>query len=132
MVPLHNIVRDYDKSQGTTHATDLSYQIVRDYHVRHVSIENSAVSPIGVGITAYASGPTPDVRLVLQPGEIRHVAINSHGSNMQFLWILDLQTRRVAGEPYAFRTDANQFVIRDGLNKYWVHAFKSPSYSAAF
>jgi hypothetical protein len=129
--PPQNIVRDYDQSQGTTHPTDLSYQILRDYHIRYITVQNSAVRPIGVAITLYLSGPTPPILFTLAAGEIRHLGINTQGGPPQFIWLLDVQTSMPTGGSTILRSDANDFVIRDGLNKQWVQSFRRPSYSAA-
>jgi len=127
----YNIVRDYNKLQGTTHPSDLAYQIIRDYHNRYVTVENSSPRPIGVGITSYCTGPVPPILFTLAGGEIRHLAINTRGGPMQYMWILDLQTKKSVSNSYPFRTDGNQFVLRDGLNKWFVQTFKRASYSAA-
>ncbi len=129
--PNHNIVRDYDKSQGTTHPTDLSYQILRDYHVRYITVQNSCTRPFGVAITPYLSGPTPNILFTLAAGEIKHLGINSQGGPPQYIWILDVQTQMPVGAPTCIRSDSNDLVIRDGLNKAWIQFFSRPSYSAA-
>jgi len=129
--PRHNIIRDYDKTQGTTHPSDLAYQILRDYHVRYITIQNSSTRPIGVAITTYISGPTPEVLFSLSGGEIKHLGINSHGGPPQFIWILDLQTGLSVSSPTALKSDSNAFVLRDGINKWWVNFYSFPSYAAA-
>jgi len=128
-----NQVRDYNVAQGTSHPSDLTHQIIRDYNIRYVTVENSSTEPIGVAITgSQLMEQTPPVNFTLAGGEIRHIGINTIGSPMQFIHIIDLETRRHVGDPYPFRTDANQFVLRDGINKWFVQAFKRPSYRAAF
>jgi len=129
-----NQVRDYNVSQGTTHPSDLTHQILRDYNIRYVTVENSSPNnPVGVAITASKSVfQTPPISFSLAPGEIRHIGINSIGSPMQFIHILSLETGKHIGDPFAFRTDSNQFVLRDGINKWHVQPFKRPSYRAAF
>jgi hypothetical protein len=130
-LPKHSRVVDYNKIQGTTHPTDLHVQIIRDYNVRHVSIENSSTRPIGIAVTTYVSGPTPPILHSLAPSEIKHLGINSQGGPPQYLWILDLDTKKVVGKPSILRRDANSFVLRDGVNKWWVQFFKFPSVAAA-
>lgn len=127
----HNIVRDYEKLQGVTHPTDLSYQIIRDINSRYITVENSAARPMGIAITDYLSGPTPQILFTLGPGEIKHLGINSQGGPPQYIWILSVQTGLPIGAPTCLRRDVNQFVVRDGLNKAFIHFFKRPSYSAA-
>jgi hypothetical protein len=127
----HNIVRDYDKSQGTTHPADLSYQIIRDYHVRYINVQNSATRPCGVAITNYLSGPTPPILFTLAAGEIKHLAINTHGGPPQYIWTLSVQTLEPVGSPTLIRSNANELVIRDGINKWWVQFFHQATYSAA-
>jgi len=127
----YNIVRDYDKAQGTTHPSDLSYQIIRDYGLRYVTIENSSVRPIGIAVNTYSSGPIPPIGFTLVGGEIKHLGVNDHGGPTQFIWILDLQTKKPVGQPSPMRSNSNQFVLRDGINKWFIHYFARPSYSAA-
>jgi len=128
----YNITRDWNKSQGTSHPTDLSTQILRDYSLRPIDIQNSGTRPIGVAITNYLSGPTPPIRILLNGGEIRHVGINSQGGPPQFLWILDAYSGKPVGAPTCLRSNSNSFVLRDGVNKWWVDFFHYPSYRAAF
>lgn len=127
----YNLVRDYDKAQGTTHPSDLSYQIIRDYNLRYITIENSSVRPIGVAIKTYASGPVPPILFTLVGGEIKHLGINEHGGPMQYVWLLDIETKNPIGTPSAIRSNSNQLVLRDGINKWFIQYFYRPSYSAA-
>ena len=129
--PLHNIVRDYDKAQGTTHPTDLSYQIIRDYNVRYLNIQNSSPRPIGIAITNYCDGPVPPIRFSLAGGEIKHLGVNSRGGPTQAVWIIDLQTKKPVGTPYPIQSKGNALVLRDGLNKWWIQTFAYPSSSPA-
>lgn len=130
-MPVHNITRDWAKAQGMSHPTDSAYQIRRDVGLRYVTVENSAVRPIGCAVTTYSSGETPPILFSLAPGEIKHLGINSHGGPPQFLWMLDLTTGLPVGENAIFQTNSNQMVLRDGLNKWYVHYFSRPSYAAA-
>ena len=129
--PNHNITRDYDKAQGTTHPSDLAYQVIRDYNIRYITVENSSPRPIGFAITPYLSGPAPPILATLVGGEIKHMGINSHGGPPQYIWILDLQTKKPVGEPVAIRSNSNSLVLRDGVNKWWVNFFIRPSYAAS-
>ncbi len=126
-----NIIRSWEMSQGVSSAQDLSYQIIRDYNIRYITVQNSSPHPVGVGITTYISGPTPQIRFMLAAGEIKHLGINSIGSPMQYIWLLDVQTSLPVSEPTALRTDANDFVLRNGINKWFVQFFHRPSYAAA-
>lgn len=130
LAPPVNIVRDYNKVQGVTHPSDLSVSPVRDINVRYVSIENSGKRPIAVGITTYSDGPVPHPNFVLGGGEIKHVAINSIGEAMQFIHLMNIENGQRVGRPAPFRTDANSFVLRDGLNLWFVDTFRFPSFRA--
>ena len=127
----NNIVRDYNKVQGVTHPSDLSVQIIRDYNVRYVSIENSSRDPIALGFTTYPTGPLPKPRILLSGGEVKNIAINSQGDAQQYLWLLDPETHNTIGFTHPLSRNANQFVIRRGLNLTFVQEFIRPSYSAA-
>lgn len=128
--PNHSLVRNWNQSQGVTHPTDLSYQIIRDYGLRYVSIQNSSTRPIGVAVMSYMSGPVPPILFTLAAGEIRPLGINSHGGPPQYLWLLDVQTQQPVGTPTILASDGQDFVLRDGVNKWWVQKFKRASYSA--
>ena len=130
-LPDSNIRRDYDKAQGTTHPTDLSYQIIRDTGLRYITVQNSSPRPVGFAITTYINGPTPPILASLAGGEIKHLGINSHGGPPQFIWVLDVQTHMPISEPTSLRSDAQDFVLRDGVNKWWVQSFRRPSFSPA-
>ncbi len=130
--PIHNIVRDYNKAQGVTHPTDLSIQIIRDYNIRYITVQNSATRPMSYAITTYDSGPVPDVLETLNPGEIKNLGINTHGGPPQYIWLLDEKTKRPVGAPDCIRSNAQDLVIRDGLNKAWIHFFSRPSFSPGF
>ena len=129
--PNLSLVRDYDKAQGTTHPTDLSYQIIRDYNIRYITVQNSSPRPVGFAITPYLSGPTPPILKSLAGGEIVHLGINSHGGPPQHIWILDVQTQMPVGAPTCIRSTSQDLVLRDGVNMWWVQFFSRPSFSAA-
>jgi len=130
-MPNYNIVRDYSQAQGYTHPTDAHVQIPRDVGLRYVSIENSSMRPVSFAITPYISGPTPPILATLAGSEIRDIGINSHGGPPQFLWLLDPFSGKLVGEPVILQSNSNQFVLRDGVNKWWVHFFSRPVYAAA-
>ena len=111
-----NIVRDSCMVQGYTHISDEHIQIKRDINVRSITVENSGQRPIGIGITTYYEGQLPPILFILAPGEVKGISINSQGSNMQYISPLDPENGQRVGAPTAFRTDANQFVLRDGEN----------------
>ena len=129
--PTYNITRSWNKAQGMTSPTDQAYQIPRDIGLRHVSIENSSVRPISIAITSYISGPVPPILTTLYASEIKDIGINSHSGPPQFLWLLDPYSGKIVGEPVIIRSNSNQFVLRDGVNKWWVHFFSRPPYAAA-
>jgi hypothetical protein len=126
-----NVVRDYNKANGYSHCTDEHIQIRRDIDLRRVSLENSSVRPIGIAITSYYGDPLPPIGFILAPGEVKAVGINSQGSAMQFINILDPVTGLRVGSPAPFRTDCNTFVLRDGQNSWFVHNFQTTAFRAA-
>jgi hypothetical protein len=128
----YNIVRDFNKTQGVTHPSDLTNQIRRDLNCRYVTVENSGQRPIGIGIANYYSGPLPKMRFVMQAGEIKHLGINPQGGADQFIYLLNPSTGEPVGDPYIFDRGANSFVLRDGVNKWWVQNFYHTPYRAAF
>lgn len=129
-MPMFNIVRDWEMAQGVHAAQDLTYQIIRDPNIRPISIQNSATRSVGVSIVGYLDGPTPPIKFFLGAGEIRHIGVNPYGSYPQFIWLYDAESRGVISKPAIIRNDANQFVIRDGLNMWWIQPFRTGTYSA--
>jgi hypothetical protein len=127
-----NIVRDWDKAQGFTHCTDEHIQIRRDVDIRHITVENSSERPIGIAITTYYGDPEPGVNpkitFILQGGEMKDVGINSFGSDMQYIHILDPINGKRVGKCTALRTDSNQIVLRDGLQNWFVHFFQRTTF----
>lgn len=128
-----NIVRDTLREQGMTSIGDRSIQALRRIDTRMVSIQNSSpTNRIGFAFTAYLLGPTPKIVRVLEPGESMELSINPHGSHTtQAIWMLDPVTGESAGVPTTLPSNANTFVLRDGVSKWFVHMFYFPSFSAA-
>ena len=125
----YNIVRDWNMAQGFGDSSDEIAYIKRDLDLRHVTVENSGERLIGVGITTYPQGgPIPKPNFILRGGEIKDVGINTIGGPMQYIWLLDPINGKPVGNTYPFRTDSNQYVIRDGVNMFWVQAFQSSGY----
>jgi len=113
--------------QGIRHPGDLGQQIRRDINVRYISLNNSSRRPIGVAINNYmcpmdGEGPV-DILFIMQGGETRHLSINPIGGPAQFITLLDPSTKRVVGGPDILSTPSNSFVLRDGLNKWYVQKF---------
>ena len=121
-----NISRDWNQSQGFSNPADETVMMRRDLDIRKVSVENSSPDRgIGCAITTYYEGPLPKFQFRLEPGDVKYIGINTIGSPMQFLWYMDLQSGKPLGSPSPFRTDCNQFVLRQGLNRWFVHAFQT-------
>lgn len=127
------VVRDWNVAQGVSHPTDLSSQIIRDYNLRYVSVQNSSpYTPVGISIMdSFEKSTRIPINFTMAPGEIRALGINSFGARMQYLHIFDLKTRQYLGDPTPFATNANTFVLREGINKWFVQRFHQPSFSAA-
>lgn len=128
--PKYSILRDYNKAQGTTHPSDLSYSIPRNINIRYITVENSSPRPIGIAITPYLSGPIPDISFSLVGGEIKHLGINPQGGPPQYIWILDLNSKKPVSSPTLIRSNSNSLVLRDGMNKWFIQFYIRPSYSA--
>ncbi len=120
----YSIVRDWNMAQGLSHSSDEIGWSRRDLNLRHVTIENSGLDSIGVAITVYYGSPIPGIQFVLQGGETRDLGINTVDGPIQYIYILDPRTSKLLGTPYPMRHDAQSFVLRDGIQKWYVHAFK--------
>lgn len=127
----YNTVTDYNKLQGFTNPADQAYQIRRDINARYITVENSALRPIKVAITTYVCGPTPPALFTLSSGEIKHLGINSQGSTPQYIWILGYETDQPVGQPTLIKSNSNQLVLRDGVDKWFVHFFYRSTFGAA-
>lgn len=123
-----NVVKDYSKLQGVYHPADLSNHILREINSRYITIENSSNRSIGVAITSYYDGPVPEIQFTVVPGEVKHLGVNPHGGPSQFIRLLDLTTKRPVSDPKSIQSNSNQFVLRDGINKWWVDTFYRASY----
>jgi hypothetical protein len=124
----YSIARDWNKLQGYTHPSDEHIHIRRDVDTRRVSVENSSRRPISIAVVPYPGGPIPPPLHTLQGGEIINVGVNPVDGPMQYLHILDPISHRPVGVATPFRTDSNSFVLRDGLQKWFVQAFQSTGY----
>lgn len=125
----YNIARDWNKAQGFSNPADETVMIRRDIDLRKVSVENSSPdSAVSCAVTPYYEGPLPKPQFRLSPGEIMYIGINTIGGPMQYLWYLDCKSGRPLGTPAPFRTDSNQFVLRAGLNRWFVQAFQSSGF----
>ena len=125
----YNITRDWNMAQGFSNPADETVMIRRDLDLRKVSVENSSPdNEVCCAVTTYYQGPLPKAQFSLECGEIKYIGINTIGGPMQYLWYLDLQTGNPLGTPTPFRTDCNQFVLRQGLNRWFVQAFQSSGF----
>ena len=127
------VVRDWNVAQGISHPTDLSYQIPRDINIRRVSIENSSpYTAVGIAIMdSFELVPNLPLNFILRPGEIRHIGINTIGEPIQYIHIMDINTKKHLGEASPLQTITNQFVLREGINKWFVSRYHQPNYSAS-
>lgn len=127
-----NRVRDYNLLQGVSHVTDVFGRTPRDINHRHVTVENSGSKTIYIGVTLYHTGPIPEPRFSLKPKETKEIAINSHGGDPQYIWILGYRDDAISSKDYIelgprniFRSDSNHIVLREGLNMWFVQFFKN-------
>lgn len=121
----YNISRDWNKLQGMTHPSDEHIQIRRDIDTRRIAVENSSERSISIAIMPYYQGPIPNAQFTLKGGEIKNVGVNQPDGPMQYIHIIDPITKKIVGPPYALRHDANSFVLRDGINKWFCTPFQT-------
>jgi hypothetical protein len=107
---------------------------LRDINFRYVQITNSSpTTPIGIGISVAPNlFPIPPIKFTLAPAEVRHLGVNTIGEQMQFIHMLDIESKLHVGDPAPLNTNSNSFVIRQGLNKWQVQNFHFPSFRCAF
>lgn len=121
----YNIVRDWNKAQGYTNPADAITVIPRDINIRYISLENSSPAPVAIAITIYGClAPVPKARFLIQGGEIKHLGVNTQGGPTQYIWMLDPKTGKVVGQTKPINTNANEFVLRQGINEWFVQTFR--------
>ena len=129
----YNTVRNLNTNQGVIHISDLSQQILRDINTRSIGIQNSSIIPIGISITNYFEDKyPPKIMFTMGPRESKHLSINSQGSTDQFIHIFDINTNKYLGPPSIIDRYSNEFVLRQGLNKWFITPYRFPSYRASF
>jgi hypothetical protein len=125
----YNIVRDWEKLQGYTDVSDEIIQIRRDLNSRHVSIENSGQRPVSIAIASYYDcPPTPNINFTLQAGEVKNIGVNTMDGPIQYIHMLDPVTKKHVGSPYPLHHNIQSFVLRDGLNKWFVQGFQTAGF----
>ena len=128
-----NIVREYNKVQGTTHPSDLSGQIIRDINVRYITLQNTLSQKVAFIIKNSEQLESAESLsgdwFVIEGSQTLHLAINPHGSTAQYLLLADptIQTPKIMSNAIYLRSNANDFVIRGGINRWWVDFFARPS-----
>ena len=125
-----NIVKDWRVIQGVTSGTDLGQGWQPwNIHVRGITIENGSDTPVIVVINNDINNPHKDGRsFYLEGKELKEVGINSQGGTAQFIHLFDYKTKWAVSEPTILDRTTNSFVLRNGLNKWFVHRYHRPSY----
>lgn len=124
-----NIVKDWNKVQGYTDATDEHQLIRRNINYRYVSIENATKANIGFSIEKSMTVKSQP-RFVLPPKGIKDLAVNEYNNTydygIQYIRLFDGD--REIGHPCPLTTDANEFVIRESKGHAFVHKYHRPVY----
>ena len=132
---LNNIVRDYNKVQGTVYPSDGLGRIRRDINVKYITVENSSNRPIIAGISANRCNFDLDtsftVPFIVQGFETKHLGVNPVGSNDQFIRLFDMNSKMPVSDTYIIMRTINSFVLRDGQNKWWIQRFNKPDFNAS-
>jgi hypothetical protein len=119
-----NIVKDNNVLQAVTSPGDLLVRQRWNIHVRPISIQNSSRTPVRVVINNVIDDYTVDARSFMLAGlEIKNVAVNSQGGMPQYIHLLDFKTNLPVSKPCIIERTANAFVLRDGLNMWFVQRF---------
>lgn len=123
-----NLVKDYNLYQGVYHPSD-SHVARRSLNVRRVLIENTGSLEVSVRISSTMYGRKTNFSL--GPGEGKFIGINPIGEGPQYITIHHPLTGERVSNPTPLSRDSNQFVIREGMNNYFIHKFYSASLNAS-
>lgn len=126
----YNVVYDYNKLQGYTHPSDSSIQIPRNIDARYISVENSSTDEVGVAITTGGCCDwfIPKLQFRMLGGENKFLGVNTHGGPLQYIHLLDPQTGKPVSKSCPVSSDANQYVLRKGINGWFTQRYKSNGY----
>lgn len=126
----HNVVVDFNKLQGVAHPADLFY-IPRSLNSRYITVENGSCKYVSIVIDTNVNQTNEvknEMMFTLRPLETKFLGINASGEQAQFIHIYNPQTKKLIGDPEILGRDTNSFVIREGINKYWIQRFSRPGY----
>ena len=139
-----NRVLDYSVLQGVINPSDLQIRPPRNINSRYITVENGSNREIGVAIETFISRPPqllkyspptipnpvlstsatcpPKIQFILKPHEIKHLGVNN-SSDEQFIHVIDPKTLKLVGEPQHIQKMTNQYVLREGMNKWVIERF---------
>lgn len=124
---VYNKVKNYELLQGVVHPTD--HGVRRDLSSKRISVENSGDRPISVRISADFYGD--EMNFTLRGGETKFVAINAVGDGAQYITLHHPITKERLSKPTVLSRESNQFVLRDGINNWFVHKFHMALFNAS-
>ena len=95
-----------------------------------VHYANDPRQPIGQNYVRPNGDQFPGVSFTLAPGEARFIGLNPYDGPMQYFHILDPDTGEAIGQQIEARHNACNYVLREGLQGWFFHAFGSTGFSA--
>lgn len=126
-----NKIYNHFSLQGVSYQSQLKYQPRRVLGTKHISIENS--SPTDLAHFAITNNHVEEdasalTTITLGPGKSVQLSVNAPGETPQFIHILNKSSKYIGesfclGPSYAIRSDAQSFVLRHGLNSWFVQPF---------
>lgn len=115
--------RNWNLLQGYGDVSDEIVYTRRDINSRKISIENSGYSEVLFTISPYYDKIGVNYKK-LKPHEVFYAAVNTVDDEPQYIFLISTKDKKVIGGPFQIRSDANQYVIRQGLNKWYIQPFQ--------
>lgn len=69
----------------------------------------------------------PRIDFIIRPHEIKYLGVNTNDAPGQFIYIIDITSGVIVGPPQFIERTVNQFVLREGINSWWVQKFHKTS-----
>ena len=118
-----NLVKDYGGMQGGLHP-----MLRNNINIKRVLLENGSRYDVLVSIHGSMDGD-PKSKFILYRGESINLGVNPSGNDPQYIWVFDINSKKLINTPHIINRHINNFVITNGLNIWWIDDYRQPSLS---